>query len=144
MTFSNYQMMLFVFCELHCVSCGCVNSDTHQATEYNSIQSVALFYHNISCDRERAEAAARTEAEKRLSRDLQVENMRVKEQLFKTSTDSDNQKAEIADLRADIQRYVNQVIIEFKKKQVLTDSHNIIFLRACPENQLMKRINALY
>ena len=36
-------MMLFVFCELHCVSCGCVNSDTHQATEYNSIQSVAYW-----------------------------------------------------------------------------------------------------
>ena len=60
-------------------------------------------------DRERADALSRTEAEKKLSRELRVENMRVKEDLYKSSTESDSQKAQIADLRADIQQYVTQV-----------------------------------
>ena len=49
------------------------------------------------------------EAEKKLSRELRVENMRVKEDHLRTSTDSESQRAQIQDLRADIQRYVTQV-----------------------------------
>ena len=60
-------------------------------------------------DRERRDLEGRLEAEKKLSRELRVENMRVKEDHLRTSTDSESQRAQIQDLRADIQRYVTQV-----------------------------------
>ena len=85
----------------------------HQNSQVR-VQSCVTEIHQMQirlrdADREKAEAVSRLEAEKKLSRDLRVENMRFKEDLLKSSTDSDSQKVKIADLRADVQRYVTQV-----------------------------------
>ena len=52
---------------------------------------------------------SRFEAEKSLNRENRQENMKLKDDLYKLSTDSDDKDEQIKDLRSNIQTYVTEV-----------------------------------
>jgi len=60
-------------------------------------------------DREKAALTGRLEAEKSLSRELRIENMRLKDDALRSSSDTESKDTEIAELRADVQRYIREV-----------------------------------